>query len=41
MIARSTGELRTGAEVIVLHVNGRWLWVRTDAGEEGWIELKP
>jgi hypothetical protein len=37
--ARSIGELRPGTEVTVVRAEGEWLWVRSDAGQEGWIKL--
>lgn len=40
MTARSTGELRKGTRVTILHTSGDWAWVKADDGQEGWIALK-
>ena len=40
MTARSTGELRKGTRVSILHTSGDWAWVKGDDGQEGWIALK-
>lgn len=40
MTARSTGELRKGTRVSILHTSGDWAWVKSDDGQEGWIALK-
>jgi len=31
--------IRTGSEVIVLSEESDWAWVRTPAGDEGWVPL--
>jgi hypothetical protein len=38
--ARSTGELRKGTRVRILHSDGDWVWVKAEDGQEGWIALK-
>jgi hypothetical protein len=40
MTARSTGELRKGTRVSVVHTSGDYAWVKADDGQEGWIALK-
>ena len=37
--ARSTDELKKGTDVTVLRTDNTWAWVRTESGEEGWVEL--
>lgn len=39
MTAQSTGELRGGTDVTVVRTSGGWVWVQSDDGQEGWIQL--
>jgi Superinfection immunity protein len=38
-MSRSTGELRSGTDVLVIRTSDAWAWVTTDDGREGWIQL--
>jgi hypothetical protein len=37
--ARSTGELRAGSDVTIQRTSDGWVWVQSDRGEQGWIQL--
>ncbi|HTD79551.1 MAG TPA: superinfection immunity protein [Chloroflexota bacterium] len=37
--AASTDEFRAGTDVTVMRTSGDWVWVQTDDGKEGWIQL--